>query len=331
MSTIVTRAGKGTPLTYNEVDANFVNLNTDKIQSGDTVSQLTVSNINVTGGSINGTNIGASTAGTGGFSNLSYTGTLTGSTGVLNIGNGQIYKDANGNVGIGTNSLIDFGVDYKTVEVAGGIDGSYYVASSRTVRLDVGAEGAGSGEGYVGTGTNHSLGLFTNGTRRLSITEAGDIISSTLYENVSSGGRDVQIASNGTLYAVSSSLKYKTNVEDLDYALVDNAISNLRPVYYRDKEPKGDVKEGWSHLGLIAEEAAEVEPRIVHYKTTEVTFVDNNESKNKERVETKLETPVPEGIDYARLSILCLAELQKQREIIADLKSRIEVLENVLV
>lgn len=33
MSTIVTRAGKGTPLTNNEVDANFVNLNTDKIQT----------------------------------------------------------------------------------------------------------------------------------------------------------------------------------------------------------------------------------------------------------------------------------------------------------
>ena len=32
MSTIVTRAGKGSPLTNNEVDANFVNLNNDKIQ-----------------------------------------------------------------------------------------------------------------------------------------------------------------------------------------------------------------------------------------------------------------------------------------------------------
>ena len=30
MSTIVTRAGKGSPLTHVEVDANFTNLNTDK-------------------------------------------------------------------------------------------------------------------------------------------------------------------------------------------------------------------------------------------------------------------------------------------------------------
>jgi hypothetical protein len=35
MSTIVTRSGKGSPLTHNEVDANFTNLNTDKVQNGD--------------------------------------------------------------------------------------------------------------------------------------------------------------------------------------------------------------------------------------------------------------------------------------------------------
>jgi len=38
MSTIVTRAGKGSALTYAEVDSNFTNLNTDKYQSGSTAS-----------------------------------------------------------------------------------------------------------------------------------------------------------------------------------------------------------------------------------------------------------------------------------------------------
>ena len=41
MSTIVTRAGKGSPLTHAEVDANFTNLNADKLESGDNVSALT--------------------------------------------------------------------------------------------------------------------------------------------------------------------------------------------------------------------------------------------------------------------------------------------------
>ena len=38
--------------------------------------------------------------------NISYSGTLTGGTGVVNIGSGQVYKDASGNVGIGSSSLI---------------------------------------------------------------------------------------------------------------------------------------------------------------------------------------------------------------------------------
>jgi hypothetical protein len=38
MSTITTRSGKGSPLTNSEVDANFTNLNSDKYQSGDSIS-----------------------------------------------------------------------------------------------------------------------------------------------------------------------------------------------------------------------------------------------------------------------------------------------------
>ena len=40
MATIVTRASKGSPLTNTEVDANFTNLNTDKIESSGVVSAL---------------------------------------------------------------------------------------------------------------------------------------------------------------------------------------------------------------------------------------------------------------------------------------------------
>ena len=43
-------------------------------------------------------------ANSGTFVNLAYTGTLTGGTGVVNLGSGQFYKDASGNVGIGTSS-----------------------------------------------------------------------------------------------------------------------------------------------------------------------------------------------------------------------------------
>jgi hypothetical protein len=55
MSTIVTRSGKGSPLTHTEVDTNFTNLNTDKIQSGNTVAALTITSASVTDLSVTGT------------------------------------------------------------------------------------------------------------------------------------------------------------------------------------------------------------------------------------------------------------------------------------
>ena len=52
MSTIVTRAGKGSPLTHTEVDANFTNLNADKtgyvVGEGGTVAQATDKSTGVT-------------------------------------------------------------------------------------------------------------------------------------------------------------------------------------------------------------------------------------------------------------------------------------------
>jgi len=66
MSTIVTRAGKGSPLTHVEVDANFTNLDTDKVEKTAAA---------ITGGTINGTTIGATTPATGKFSTLESTGT----------------------------------------------------------------------------------------------------------------------------------------------------------------------------------------------------------------------------------------------------------------
>ena len=61
MSDITTRAFNATPLTNNQVDDNFVNLNTDKYQSGDdiTVSDITVSGRFIVGVDASVTAVGA--------------------------------------------------------------------------------------------------------------------------------------------------------------------------------------------------------------------------------------------------------------------------------
>ena len=66
-----------------------------------TPSSGTVTNLTGTASiNINGT-VGATTANTGSFTSLDYSTTLTGGTGIVNLGSGQFYKDASGNVGIG--------------------------------------------------------------------------------------------------------------------------------------------------------------------------------------------------------------------------------------
>ena len=107
MATIVLRSGKGSPLTNTEVDANFSNLNTGKLELGGTYSSGTANGVtylngskvltsgsaltfdgsvfSVTGaisatttinGALNGT-VGASTPSTGAFTSLSASGTST--------------------------------------------------------------------------------------------------------------------------------------------------------------------------------------------------------------------------------------------------------------
>jgi len=52
------------------------------------------------------------------ITNLAYTGTLTGGTGVINLGSGQVYKDSSGKVGIGTTTMTN------RLNVAGAIQSS---------------------------------------------------------------------------------------------------------------------------------------------------------------------------------------------------------------
>lgn len=81
MTTIVTRVGKGSPLTWTEVDSNFTNLNNAKYESGNNASFGTISGTTITAssgfsGALNGT-VGATTPASGSFTSLTDSGNLT--------------------------------------------------------------------------------------------------------------------------------------------------------------------------------------------------------------------------------------------------------------
>ena len=76
MSTIVTRAGKGAPLTHTEVDANFTNLDTDKLEVGAAFNAAVAATPAVT-------------ANTAKVTNATHTGDVTGAT-ALTIANDAV-------------------------------------------------------------------------------------------------------------------------------------------------------------------------------------------------------------------------------------------------
>jgi hypothetical protein len=99
---------------------------------------------------------GATVSGT----NIDYTGTLTGGTGVVNLGSGQFYKDASGNVGIGTSTI--GGNSTNRVVIAQGSDSANIVVTK--TGNESGALYAYAGSIYAGSNTNHPFAFVTNGT-----------------------------------------------------------------------------------------------------------------------------------------------------------------------
>jgi hypothetical protein len=103
--------------------------------------------------------------------NPSYTGTLTGGTGVINIGSGQLYKDASGNVGIGTSSPGTFG----KLEVLGAGYTAINARSSDASGVNIVLAANAADGARLNVLSNHPLQIYTNNTERMRINSAGNV------------------------------------------------------------------------------------------------------------------------------------------------------------
>jgi TolA-binding protein len=99
----------------------------------------------------------------------------------------------------------------------------------------------------------------------------------------------VMIDTNGQLGTISSSRRFKEDIQDMGDA--SSSLMRLRPVTYRYKQPYADGSKPLDY-GLIAEEVAEVYPDLV------VTNKDG-------QVQT---------VQYQKLTPMLLNELQKQNQ-----------------
>lgn len=132
-------------------------------------------------------------------------------------------------------------------------------------------------------------------------------------------------ADNNRLFRVTSSAKYKTNIETLESQYSD-ALLQARPVWYRSK-CKADKKE-WSWYGLIAEELAQIDPRLVHWSYADdcyniVETVEKDGSTIKTKVLKDGAQLTPESVQYERISVLLLDLVQRQQKQIDELSLKV--------
>jgi hypothetical protein len=165
-------------------------------------------------------------------------------------------------------------------------------------------------------GTNVLCGSGSSG---LDLRAGSHFRSRTIYDTTTSSAANMFIAdSPHALFRTTSSIIYKTDVEDIE-EMYAKKVLGLRPVWYRslcEHDP-----DDYSYYGFIAEEVAEVDPRLVHWassRTTGFTVDDYGE-----QVEIKTEGPFPEGVQYDRLTPHIVYLLK-------DLYSKIDYLENFI-
>ena len=161
--------------------------------------------------------------------NLAYTGTLTGSTGILNIGSGQLYKDASGNVGIGTTAgntkftvqgATGYGIArFTTSDYVDGVSGSGILiktgATTGNTYTSIDAYQVGfassnnlilqSGAGNVGIGTSNPASKLDIGSGNLNFSGTAQRITGDMSNATASNRLMFQTSTtngNTFLYAI---------------------------------------------------------------------------------------------------------------------------------
>ena len=111
------------------------------------------------------------------LANVSYSGTLTGGTGVVDIGSGQVHKDASGNVGIGTGGNTYY---HKLAMYSGGSTATYGQWANGATGLAaangliVGVDSAGAA--VINMRSSFEMSFSTADTKRVRIKDTGGVV-----------------------------------------------------------------------------------------------------------------------------------------------------------
>jgi hypothetical protein len=145
----------------------------------------------------------------------------------------------------------------------------------------------------------------------------GTLTCQGMFDQTTANAANVQVDANGVVRRSTSSAKYKTDIETLQDSYAD-AILNVRPVWYRSTCEADSLDH--SYWGFIAEEVAQIDKRLVHWKTVNVSYDENGAA-----VSTPCD-PEPEGVQYDRFVPHLLNLIKRQGEAITELQAEVAAL-----
>lgn len=217
---------------------------------------------------------------------------------------------------IGSNTLVASGDACGRVTFQGN-DGTDFVEAARIEGVIDGTPGANDMPGRLVFST--TADGASSPTERMRLASNGDLTCPGVYSNTTAAAANV-VVSTSPYYILrsTSSIKYKTNVEDIDPAYSAKLL-DCRPVWFRSTCSIDNPN--WSHWGFIAEEVASIDPRLVHWKTK-----DRITQEDGTQIEIELETPEPEGVQYDRFVPHLLNLIKRQQQAIEDLQAEVAAL-----
>lgn len=228
----------------------------------------------------------------------------------------NFYKSRSGT--IGTSTVVQTNDSLGAIGFYGSDGSSYRIAAQITAAVD----GTVTGGGAADMPGRLVFAITADGagspTEALKIANNGVLFSVPTYNATTANAANVNVQANGGLQRSTSSSKYKTDIETLQDDYADNLLQ-CRPVWYRSTCSSDNP--GWGWWGFIAEEVAEIDPRLVHWKTVEITYDDNGSA-----VEIPCD-PEPEGVAYDRFVPHLLNLIKRQKEQIEAMEARLSALE----
>ena len=174
--------------------------------------------------------------------NPSYTGTLTGGTGVVNLGSGQVYKDASGNVGIGTSSpsnILDVKGAAPVIKVSPITtltQASAFLAQNTGGNVYFGREnstgtyyGYDPYAGFIKSEGNYPFAIGVNGSQRMSITPSGGVAFGSSGTAYGSSGQILQSNGNAapTWVSVPNSATVTSSATDVTLTASSNQVQQI--------------------------------------------------------------------------------------------------------